>query len=63
MSGTNSRKKPPTQRHFALAEFERYEKDGKIIFATPRGYEVEGNKNIATERGDAKNNGEFEVGL
>lgn len=54
--------------------FNRYEKDGKIIFATPRGYdviyksqgfkpytlrgdEVEGNKNIAVGRGNAKNNG------
>ena len=53
--------------------FKRYEKDGKIIFATPRGYEVvykaqgfkpvkagdevEGNKNITAGRGDTKNNG------
>lgn len=44
----------PTQRHFALAEFERYEKDWKIIFATPRGYEVEGNKNIAPDEATQK---------
>ena len=44
----------PTQRHFALAEFERYEKDGKIIFATPRVYDVEGNKNIAPDEATQK---------